>query len=210
MSGDAPSCQKSIEGSGFVYAPQHVMTNAHVVAGVPHPSVDVNGARTALPPPCFSIPGAMSPCSTCPGLRVGRWRSRRRSASAGDSAIVIGYPENGPVHCGFRANPRSHHRPRRRHLLAIHGGSRDLRHPRSGAARATPAARCSPRPVRSTAWFSLQPRTIRTPGYALTVRRGRLGRPGRSGGDGGGQHARLRLIVDRLGLHLRISGQLAC
>ncbi len=47
VSGDAPSCQKAIEGSGFVFAPQHVMTNAHVVAGVPHPNVDVNGTEMA-------------------------------------------------------------------------------------------------------------------------------------------------------------------
>ena len=29
----APSCQKVLEGSGFVIAPDRVMTNAHVVAG---------------------------------------------------------------------------------------------------------------------------------------------------------------------------------
>lgn len=34
VDGTAPSCDRSIEGSGFVYAPDHVMTNAHVVAGV--------------------------------------------------------------------------------------------------------------------------------------------------------------------------------
>ena len=34
--GDAPSCSKTLEGSGFVYAPHRVMTNAHVVAGVEH------------------------------------------------------------------------------------------------------------------------------------------------------------------------------
>ena len=34
VQGTALSCDRSIEGSGFVYAPQHVLTNAHVVAGV--------------------------------------------------------------------------------------------------------------------------------------------------------------------------------
>ena len=34
VQGTAPSCDRSIEGSGFVYAPHHVLTNAHVVAGV--------------------------------------------------------------------------------------------------------------------------------------------------------------------------------
>ncbi|WP_188189464.1 trypsin-like peptidase domain-containing protein [Nonomuraea sp. SYSU D8015] len=34
LSGVAPSCSKKIEGTGFVYAPQRVVTVAHVVAGV--------------------------------------------------------------------------------------------------------------------------------------------------------------------------------
>jgi len=34
VQGVAPSCQRSIEGSGFVISPDHVLTNAHVVAGV--------------------------------------------------------------------------------------------------------------------------------------------------------------------------------
>ncbi|GGK57217.1 hypothetical protein Ppa06_15430 [Planomonospora parontospora subsp. parontospora] len=36
VTGIARSCRKVIEGSGFVYAPGHVMTAAHVVAGVDH------------------------------------------------------------------------------------------------------------------------------------------------------------------------------
>jgi S1-C subfamily serine protease len=32
--GTATSCSRVIEGSGFVYAPDHILTNAHVVAGV--------------------------------------------------------------------------------------------------------------------------------------------------------------------------------
>ena len=31
--GTAPACSRTLEGSGFVFAPQHVLTNAHVVAG---------------------------------------------------------------------------------------------------------------------------------------------------------------------------------
>ena len=34
VQGTALRCDRSIEGSGFVYAPDHVLTNAHVVAGV--------------------------------------------------------------------------------------------------------------------------------------------------------------------------------
>ena len=34
VQGTAPSCERRIEGSGFVVSPHHVLTNAHVVAGV--------------------------------------------------------------------------------------------------------------------------------------------------------------------------------
>ena len=43
VTGMAPSCSRQIDGSGFVYAPERVMTNAHVLAGVDRPG----GARRA-------------------------------------------------------------------------------------------------------------------------------------------------------------------
>ncbi|MGQ0467258.1 MAG: MarP family serine protease, partial [Sporichthyaceae bacterium] len=49
VEGAALSCRKALEGSGFVYAPQHVMTNAHVVAGVTEPTVSVGGTARKLP-----------------------------------------------------------------------------------------------------------------------------------------------------------------
>ncbi|MEV4477817.1 trypsin-like peptidase domain-containing protein [Nonomuraea sp. NPDC049504] len=44
LAGVAPSCVKKIEGTGFVYAPQRVVTPAHVVAGVRPVSVRVTAA----------------------------------------------------------------------------------------------------------------------------------------------------------------------
>src|SRR5215218_7134472 len=43
VSGIAPSCSRQIDGSGFVYAPERVMTNAHVLAGVTDPVVHAGG-----------------------------------------------------------------------------------------------------------------------------------------------------------------------
>jgi 8-oxo-dGTP pyrophosphatase MutT (NUDIX family)/S1-C subfamily serine protease len=43
VEGVAPACQETVTGSGFVYADHRVMTNAHVVAGVPRPRVRVMG-----------------------------------------------------------------------------------------------------------------------------------------------------------------------
>ena len=46
VTGTAPNCRRKIEGSGFVFAAQHVMTNAHVVAGTRGAvTVEVNGSR---------------------------------------------------------------------------------------------------------------------------------------------------------------------
>ncbi|MCL2465553.1 MAG: MarP family serine protease, partial [Micrococcales bacterium] len=39
----ANSCGRGVEGSGFVYAPDRVMTNAHVVGGVNEPTVQIGG-----------------------------------------------------------------------------------------------------------------------------------------------------------------------
>ena len=43
VTGIAPSCSRQIDGSGFVYATDRVMTNAHVLAGVDHPVVLAEG-----------------------------------------------------------------------------------------------------------------------------------------------------------------------
>ena len=41
------SCGRGIEGSGFLFATDRVMTNAHVVAGVDEPSVEIDGNAVA-------------------------------------------------------------------------------------------------------------------------------------------------------------------
>lgn len=41
--GVATSCQKVLEGSGFVVAPNRVMSNAHVVAGSESVTVEADG-----------------------------------------------------------------------------------------------------------------------------------------------------------------------
>lgn len=96
ITGDAPSCRKRIEGSGFVYAPEHVMTNAHVVAGTRGAlTVEVAGRRYSGKVVVYDssrdlavvyVPGLAGP--------VMSWASQQ--ASSNDSAIVIGYPLNGP------------------------------------------------------------------------------------------------------------------
>jgi S1-C subfamily serine protease len=85
------------EGSGFVYARDHVMTNAHVVAGIDDPSVRVGGvgrtyeARVVLFDPDRDVAVLYVPGLRAPVLRFDD------SAARGDSAVVAGYPQDGDL-----------------------------------------------------------------------------------------------------------------
>ena len=78
--GMAPSCSRSLEGSGFVFAPQHVLTNAHVVAGVQDgPTVTLRGhhypAKVVLYDPerdvaALYVPGLGAPSRPSPARRA--------------------------------------------------------------------------------------------------------------------------------------------
>jgi S1-C subfamily serine protease len=95
--GDAFSCERRIEGSGFVYAPDHVMTNAHVVAGVERPSVYVGGGGHAYRghvvyfDPDHDIAVLWVPDLPVPALTFGS------QAADGAAGAAIGYPGDGPL-----------------------------------------------------------------------------------------------------------------
>ncbi|MEU7084553.1 MarP family serine protease [Streptomyces achromogenes] len=83
------------EGSGFVYASQRVLTNAHVVAGIDRPSVRVGGAGRSYPARVVLFdPGRDVAVLYVPGLRAPALRFAP-DAGRGASAVVAGYPENG-------------------------------------------------------------------------------------------------------------------
>jgi S1-C subfamily serine protease len=95
IQGQAPSCSRALEGSGFVIAPGKVLTNAHVVAGTD--SVDVVVGRGDLDAHVvfydFDTDLAVLdvPNLTAPPLKLDP-----NPAPAGQDAIVLGYPLNGP------------------------------------------------------------------------------------------------------------------
>ncbi len=98
--GDAQGCSKTLEGSGFVYAPHRVMTNAHVVAGVEHPLVrldDTDHAATVV----YYDPDTDVAVLAVPDLEAPALDFATRSAPSGSPAAVLGYPEDGP----FDAQP---------------------------------------------------------------------------------------------------------
>jgi len=97
--GWAPSCLRQLEGSGFVISPQHVLTNAHVVAGVTRgPVVSDHGKGSFTAHVVLYDPRRDVAVLYVPGLRA-RPLHFSGTASRGSDAIVAGYPED----MGFRA-----------------------------------------------------------------------------------------------------------
>ena len=94
ITGVASSCSKRIEGTGFLYAKDRVMTNAHVVAGVAKPDVEVNGEKRRATVVLYD-PDRDIAVLAVPGLSVAPL-SFVGEAKTGDSAIVVGYPQDGP------------------------------------------------------------------------------------------------------------------
>jgi S1-C subfamily serine protease len=92
VQGVAPSCQRSIEGSGFVISPDHVLTNAHVVAGVTQQQrVTVGSDTTLRATVVFYDPQVDVAVLYVPGLNLTPLRFADQ-ANPGDSAVVAGYP----------------------------------------------------------------------------------------------------------------------
>jgi S1-C subfamily serine protease len=93
--GQAPSCARAIEGSGFVYAPHRVMTNAHVVAGTRTVAVQLASGPTPARVVVYD-PQRDVAVLAVPGLSARPLRFAGRAGASGDPAVVVGYPEDGP------------------------------------------------------------------------------------------------------------------
>ena len=87
-------CNRGVEGSGFLYGPDRVMTNAHVVAGVTRPVVLVGEqekpARVVYYNPSIDVAVLAIDGVPAPYLRFDQ-DGRPRQAAA-----VLGYPQDGP------------------------------------------------------------------------------------------------------------------
>jgi S1-C subfamily serine protease len=96
------TCNRSLEGSGFVISPEHVLTNAHVVAGMTvGPYVSYGSGDSGLPARVVLFDWNNDVAVLyVPGLHAPRLQFAGAAARSSD-AVVAGYPENGP----FRAVP---------------------------------------------------------------------------------------------------------
>ncbi|MGN6337724.1 acid resistance serine protease MarP [Mycobacterium sp.] len=96
----APSCQKVLEGSGFVIAPDRVMTNAHVVAG--SNSVQIYASGNPLDATVISYDPAVDiAILAVPNLPPAPLTFAQAEAKTGESVVVLGYPGGG----NFTATP---------------------------------------------------------------------------------------------------------
>jgi S1-C subfamily serine protease len=91
------SCGRGIEGSGFVYAEDHLMTNAHVVAGVDDPQIVVGDdnveARVVFYDSELDIAVLEFDSGSIPTLR---FTASGDPAKARDPIAILGYPQDGP------------------------------------------------------------------------------------------------------------------
>ncbi|GAB3597719.1 Serine protease [Corynebacterium faecale] len=98
--GDAGECSRRLMGSGFVAAPDYVITNAHVVAGTDTVNLDttvgVHGAEVVFYDPDVDIAVLYSP-----GLGLSPLTMAETPLETGEEAIVMGFPLSGP----FDASP---------------------------------------------------------------------------------------------------------
>jgi S1-C subfamily serine protease len=96
ITGEAEACGRGQEGSGFVVAEHRVATNAHVVAGMSAPQVQVAGvgrqyrATVVLFDARRDIAVLAVPRLPAPPLDLDEDLTR------GDDAVVAGFPRNGP------------------------------------------------------------------------------------------------------------------
>ncbi|HEY7175711.1 MAG TPA: MarP family serine protease [Micromonosporaceae bacterium] len=97
IEGSAPSCNRRIEGSGFVYTRDRVLTNAHVVAGTRRVQVLIDGGDRSLAgkvvvyDPRRDLAVIDVPDLGAPALPIASSVARSDA-----DAIVLGYPLDGP------------------------------------------------------------------------------------------------------------------
>ncbi|OBI74456.1 acid resistance serine protease MarP [Mycobacterium asiaticum] len=96
----APSCQKVLEGSGFVISPERVMTNAHVVAGSSSVSIQSSGKQFDATVVSYD-PAVDIAILAVPGLPSAPLVFDDSPAKTGTDVVVLGYPGGG----NFTATP---------------------------------------------------------------------------------------------------------
>jgi S1-C subfamily serine protease len=167
VNGVAASCSRSLEGTAFVYAPQRVMTNAHVVAGVTRPRVHTRDGESYDAEVVVYDPGRDLAVLAVPDLPLPPL-DFDDDADPGDQGAVLGYPGNGP----FAIAPARVRAEQRLQGPDIYGRRQVVRNVLSLYARVRPGNSggplVSPEGTVSGVVFAASVEDPRT-GYALTI-----------------------------------------
>jgi len=99
--GMAPGCQKILEGTGFVIAPNRVMSNAHVVAGSNSVTIEAYDGKKYDAPVVPYAPNEDISILDVPDLPLKPLVFADQPARTGTDAVVLGFPGGGE----FAATP---------------------------------------------------------------------------------------------------------
>ena len=132
--GEAPSCSRALEGSGFVIAPQRVLTNAHVVAGTDVVAVEVNDGQLDAHVVYYNSDVDLAilavPDLTAPALHFDSG-----PAAPGPGLDRAGLSAGRPVHGVGRAHPQPDQPAWTEHLRRPHREPRCVHDLRPGTQR---------------------------------------------------------------------------
>ncbi|HEY9563057.1 MAG TPA: MarP family serine protease [Nocardioides sp.] len=90
----ANNCGRGVEGTGFVYGPERIMTNAHVVAGVNDPEVLVGDSKLGADVVYYNKDLDVAVLKV-PGLERPRL-AFDEGGKPGQGVAFLGYPQDGP------------------------------------------------------------------------------------------------------------------
>mgnify|MGYP006275583623 CR=1 FL=1 len=91
--GSAEECEETVSGSGFVAGDQYVLTNAHVVAGLSSPQVQVNPDEPIYDATVVAFDPRMDVAVLhVDGLDVKPLPLELQAPASGDDAVVAGFP----------------------------------------------------------------------------------------------------------------------
>ncbi|PZQ88327.1 MAG: serine protease [Leifsonia xyli] len=94
ISGTAFACGQNQSGSGFVVAPERIVTNAHVVAGVDNPVVELPDGQVLDARVVWFDPDADVAILAVPGMEANPLALA--DAAIGGDGVIDGYPHGGP------------------------------------------------------------------------------------------------------------------
>ncbi|MCT1367941.1 MULTISPECIES: MarP family serine protease [Kocuria] len=102
INGSADACSQNQSGSGFVASGDHVVTNAHVVAGVVHPVIQSRNGQTIQATVVAYNPEKDLAVLYAPDLEA-QPLDLGQNGTAGEKATIMGYDLGGP----FMSRPAS-------------------------------------------------------------------------------------------------------